>query len=139
MENKLITIATFPDALKAQIMRGRLEAEGIPAFIADEHTITNQPYLYMAYGGVRLQVAEQDQDRAQAILNAGESFPGEATPEYFPDQCPNCHSDKVVETTSVNNPSLLTVLRNLLLSHNPQPSVRRFSCSNCGYKWMIET
>ena len=138
MENKLITIATFPDALKAQIMRGRLEAEGIPAFIADEHTITNQPYLYMAYGGVRLQVAEQDRDRAQAILSTGDSFAVEPTPEHFPDQCPNCHSGKVEETTSANNPSLLTVLRNLLLSRSPQQPVRRFSCSNCGYKWMIE-
>ncbi len=138
MENKLITIATFPDALKAQIMRGRLEAEGIPAFIADEHTITNQPYLYMAYGGVRLQVAEPDRDRAQVILNAVEPFPVEPTPEHFPDQCPNCHSGKVAETTSVSKPSLLTFLRNLLLSRSPQPPVRRFSCSNCGYKWMIE-
>ncbi len=138
MENKLITIATFPDALKAQIMRGRLEAEGIPAFIADEHTITNQPYLYMAYGGVRLQVAEQDQSRAQAVINTREPLPVDSTPELLPDQCPNCHSGKVTETTSATKSSLLTFLRNLLLSRSPQPLVRRFSCSNCGFKWMIE-
>ena len=138
MENKLITIATFPDALKAQIMRGQLEAEGIPAFIADEHTITNQPYLYMAYGGVRLQVAEQDRNRAQQVLNAGEPFTVDPAPEHLPDQCPNCHSAKVSETTLVNKPSLLTLLRNVLTSGSPQTPVRRFSCANCGYKWIVE-
>jgi hypothetical protein len=138
MENKLITIATFPDALKAQIMRGRLEAEGIPAYIADEHTITNQPYLYMAYGGVRLQVAEQDQNRAQAVINTQEPFPVDSSPELLPDQCPNCHSGKVVETTSGANPSLLTILRNLFNSRRPETFVRRFTCNNCGFKWMIE-
>ncbi|QNF32716.1 DUF2007 domain-containing protein [Adhaeribacter swui] len=138
MDPKLITIATFPDALKAQIMRGRLEAEGIPAFIADEHTITNQPFLYMAYGGVRLQVTEQDRDRALTVLNTSEAFAVENTPEYFPDQCPNCHSDKVKETTSAAKPSLLTFLRNALTARPSQPLVRRFTCQNCGYKWIME-
>lgn len=138
MENKLITIATFPDALKAQIMRGRLEAEGIPAYIADEHTITNQPFLYMAYGGVRLQVAEQDRNRAQAVLNTNDLLPVEATPEYLPDQCPNCHSDKVVETTSAANQSFLTIIRNLFIARQPQALVRRFTCNNCGFKWITE-
>ncbi|RDC65723.1 putative signal transducing protein [Adhaeribacter pallidiroseus] len=138
MENKLITIATFPDALKAQIMRGRLEAEGIPAFIADEHTITNQPYLYMAYGGVRLQVAEQDRERAQQALQASEPFSVDPAPEHFPDQCPNCHSPKVTETTSINQPSLLSLLRNVLTFRDPQTPVRRFTCANCGYKWIVE-
>ncbi|QMU30944.1 putative signal transducing protein [Adhaeribacter radiodurans] len=138
MANKLITIATFPDAVKAQIMRGRLEAEGILAFIADEHTLTNQPFLYMAYGGVRLQVAEQDREQAQAILNTGDSFVVETTPEYLPDQCPNCHSDKVKETTSAAKQSLLTFLRNALTARSHQPVVRRFTCNNCGYKWIIE-
>ncbi len=139
MENKLITIATFPDALKAQIMRGRLEAEGIPAFIADEHTITNQPYLYMAYGGVRLQVIEHDRERALAIIKIREPFVAlDTTPEPLSDQCPNCHSRKVEEVTLARSRSFLTLLRNWLTSRTSELVVRRFKCHNCGHNWMIE-
>ncbi len=138
MATKLITIATFPDAVKAQIIRGRLEAEGIPAFIADEHTLTNQPFLYMAYGGVRLQVMETDRDQALAILkNQGLSSDLEEIPDSQPDQCPNCHSNNVEEVSS-GNQSILTFLRNLLTSDKNELKVRRFKCRTCGYNWVLE-
>ncbi|PSR55253.1 DUF2007 domain-containing protein [Adhaeribacter arboris] len=138
MANKLMTIATFPDAVKAQIMRGRLEAEGIPAFIADEHTLTNQPYLYMAYGGVRLQVMETDQERALAIIQTREPFTDLATsPDLQADQCPNCHSRQVEEVKTPNQ-SILTFLRNLFTSGTTGIKVRRFNCRNCGYNWIME-
>ncbi|MDQ3290823.1 MAG: DUF2007 domain-containing protein [Bacteroidota bacterium] len=138
MATKLITIATFPDAVKAQIMRGRLEAEGIPAFIADEHTLTNQPYLYMAYGGVRLQVTEIDRDKALAIIKTQNPFSDlETMPDLLSDQCPNCHSNKV-EEVSTRNRSILTFLRTLLTTGTDEIKVRRFKCQNCGYNWVLE-
>ena len=140
MENKLVTIATFPDALKAQIMRGRLEAEGIPAFIADEHTITNQPYLSMAYGGVRLQVMDNYYNQALEIIGTQNPFSilNAATEQRSTQQCPNCHSEKIEEVNSSAKPSFLTFLRNLLTSRTSEVGVRRFSCHNCGYHWIIE-
>jgi hypothetical protein len=58
---------------EAHIDRAKLECEGIPAFVADEHTI-NMQWLYSnALGGVRLQVAERFCDAALRILNEDRS------------------------------------------------------------------
>ena len=64
----LTTIATYSFPYEAQISRGRLESEGIPAFIADEQTI-NMQWLYSnALGGVRLQVPKAYVEQALKVL-----------------------------------------------------------------------
>lgn len=64
----LVTISRYSFPYEAHIARARLETEGIPAFVADEHTI-NMQWLYSdALGGVRLQVPEPYAQAAQAIL-----------------------------------------------------------------------
>ena len=139
MENKLVTIATFPDALKAQIVRGSLEAEGIPCFIADEHTITNQPYLTMAYGGVRLQVQARDTERAREIINTRETFSvlNEA-PEHESGKCPNCHSVKIEQVNSSQKQSFLNFIRSLLAIRTEGEFARHYTCRTCGYNWILE-
>lgn len=64
----LVTIARYSLPYEAHIAWSRLDSEGIPAFVADEHTINMQWLLSDALGGVRLQVAEADVEAALAIL-----------------------------------------------------------------------
>ncbi|GAC1628667.1 MAG: hypothetical protein NVS9B10_18850 [Nevskia sp.] len=66
----LETIAQFNDPVDAQLLQGRLQAEGIPAFLADEHLIQANRLLSIALGGVRVQVAGDDLARALAVLAA---------------------------------------------------------------------
>ena len=54
----MVTVATFPEAIEAHIFRNRLEAEGIPSVLADEHIVSNQPWHTIAYGGVKLRVRQ---------------------------------------------------------------------------------
>lgn len=139
MKNKFVTIATFPDALKAQIVRGSLETQGIPCFIADEHTITNQPYLTMAYGGVRLQVQERDSERAREIITTRPTFSVlEKAPEQSADKCPNCDSSKIEQVNSARSRSFLSFIRNLLAIRTEGELARYFTCRTCGYNWIIE-
>ncbi|WP_177424378.1 DUF2007 domain-containing protein [Pseudomonas sp. MYb185] len=64
----LVTISRYSFPYEAQLARALLESEGIPAFIADEHTI-NMQWLYSdALGGVRLQVPEPYVQAAQKVL-----------------------------------------------------------------------
>lgn len=64
----LTTIASFSFPYEAQIARAKLESEGIPAFLADEHTINAQWLYSNALGGVRLQVPDEFVDRANEVL-----------------------------------------------------------------------
>ncbi len=65
----LTTVARYSFPYEAHIARGKLESEGIPAFVADEQTI-NMQWLYSdALGGVRLQVPSAWAERARDVLD----------------------------------------------------------------------
>jgi hypothetical protein len=65
-----VTIARFLVPTYAHIMRGRLEADGIPAVVADGNFVQNNTLLAIAAGGVRLQVPASLAVEARAILAA---------------------------------------------------------------------
>lgn len=65
----LVTVSTYSFPYEAHIAKAKLNAEGIPAFVADEHTI-NMQWLYSnAMGGVKLQVPQTFVERALEVLS----------------------------------------------------------------------
>lgn len=66
----LETIAVFTHPWEAHIARGRLEAEGIDAYVIHENHIWAAWVLSNALGGVKLQVATEDVPRAREVLAA---------------------------------------------------------------------
>ena len=58
---------------EAHILRGRLEDEGVRAYITDEAAVTMAWNLAQAVGGIKVQVAPEDAERARAIV-ASESI-----------------------------------------------------------------
>jgi hypothetical protein len=69
----LVTIASFLDAGTAHALRGRLEAEGIYAIVADDHTLAFG-IPANALGGVKVKVIEEDAEEALEIKRACEAF-----------------------------------------------------------------
>lgn len=65
MPAELVTLATFDSPVEGNLAKGRLEALGIRAFLADEATAW---YLAGALGAIKLQVADEDVEAALAIL-----------------------------------------------------------------------
>jgi hypothetical protein len=70
----LRVVATFLQVIEANAWRARLEAEGIPAFVADEQvgSIFGGFDAYVT-GGVRLLVPEPEFERARRVLKEGGS------------------------------------------------------------------
>jgi hypothetical protein len=66
----LVTVASYPDGPEAELARDRLALEGVAAFVIGGQTAGVMPFLTGPMGGVRLQVARLDVDRARAILGA---------------------------------------------------------------------
>jgi hypothetical protein len=88
----LITIARFTYPYEAQIAWSKLDALGVSAYIADEHTI-NMQWLYSnALGGVRLQVREEDEQAA--LLALAEDLETELMQQegFDAELCPVCGS-----------------------------------------------
>ena len=61
----LVELDSFPDRLIAEVVRGHLASEGIDSVLFDEGLSS------LGFGGltpVRLMVAEEDKDDAEAVL-----------------------------------------------------------------------
>jgi len=83
MEN-LVTIATFDFPAEAETQKIRLEHSGIRAFLSDNNLVGMNWFLSNAVGGVKLQVAAEDADRANRILErsqAARTPPADEAPE----------------------------------------------------------
>lgn len=65
-----LTIATFETAFEAHLLKGLLLEHDVEAIVADEEVINMVPGYVYAIGGVKVQVREEDVDRALQVLNA---------------------------------------------------------------------
>jgi len=66
---KFVTIATFDTAPKAELAKNALGDAGISATLADGEIVAMEWMLSNAIGGIKLQVAGEDADRAALILS----------------------------------------------------------------------
>lgn len=63
---KFITLHTFHNPIEAEIVRAKLENEGIKAFLLDQNLTYSQ--IPMNLGGIRLQVERDSFLKAKQIL-----------------------------------------------------------------------
>ena len=81
MAGRLVTIATFDQAAQARLAENALKEAGIQAAVSDETLVAMDWLLSGAVGGVKVQVWEEDAERAVAVLENqfganGEGFGG---------------------------------------------------------------
>ena len=125
----MVTIASFSFPYEAQIARGKLESEGVPAVVADEHTI-NMQWLYSdAIGGVKVQVPGHFVDQARQVLGA--DYSEALVAEQGDDKllCPQCGSDK---TELLIKGKRMAFLLFLILLFPFWPHRRQIKCRDCG-------
>lgn len=109
-ENSLIKIASFTFPYEAQIAKCSLEAAGIPAFVADEHTI-NMQWLYSnAMGGVRVLVPLKFRKAAIELLemDCSAELVGEFGEDKF--SCELCGASTLVPYTKGKKPAFFIFL-----------------------------
>lgn len=121
METKFYQLASFEYVADVQIVRGKLESEGIPVFLRDENTLNSDPLISNAIGGVKLQVYYKDKDRAIAIYDEIRAYAVDN--DGNPKVCPNCKAEK--SEPYYNRKGLFYKLF-------PFFEKRKYKCLNCG-------
>lgn len=91
MAGKLVTIATFDQAAQAWVAENVLKDAGIKAAVSDETLVAMDWLMSGVVGGVKVQVLEEDADRAVAVLENqfgenGEGLGGAVPPEELATQ-----------------------------------------------------
>lgn len=77
MQEELVTVAAYSQAMKAEAAKNFLQGHGIRAFVADENVAVT---LWPNLAETKLQVAADDADRAKKLLvqhHAGEDVSNE--------------------------------------------------------------
>jgi len=93
--SKPVVAASFSFPHEAQIARASLEAAGIPAVVADEHTI-NMQWLYSnALGGVKVLVPKECEEEAKLILAGDFSEEVEEATASLAPVCSACGSKNI--------------------------------------------
>lgn len=92
MKKEFVTLGAFEFPADVQIIKGKLESEGIQVFLRDENTLNSDPLISGAIGGVKLQVYSTDAERAKSIYDEIRPYATDA--EGNPIVCPNCKATK---------------------------------------------
>jgi len=126
----LITIAQFNKPEDAHMLRMRLEAGDVAVFIQDEHLVQLDWGLANAVGGVRVQIDEEDIERAREIL-ADEP---DTTPPSDRPACPACGSTSTGKDELPRRVAFLTIM---LLGIPLLFSKKRWKCHACQASWEL--
>lgn len=86
---KTVKLITCDDAMKAHILQGALENEGIESILHNENFSTLYKNCVNSIAGVDILVMEEDYEKAVRILKDNESWPEELT------LCPYCGSSDI--------------------------------------------
>lgn len=121
MNQKFYTLAAFDYPADVQILKGKLESEGIPVFLRDEYTLNSDPLISNAIGGVKVQVYSEDRERALEIYDEIRAYA--VDDDGLPVVCPNCkamRSEVYYERKGLFNKLF------------PFFEKRKYKCLNCG-------
>jgi hypothetical protein len=69
MSIHFVPLCSFDNYIPAHIALGRLESENIRCYLQDENTVTIDPFLAYAVGGIKLMVADVQAERALRLLS----------------------------------------------------------------------
>ena len=127
----------YSDATEANIVLGKLQANGVPCFLTNEHTNGLLWHMSIAIGGIQLMLHDNDFDRALEILSE------EPTPitneERGTVRCPNCGSNNVKFGPKTRSKYGVWGLIASLVFVVPAPVVRKgFHCFYCELDFQTE-
>ena len=121
-------IRSFDNYIYANILLSRLKDAGIDCYLKDENTITIDPLLSPAIGGMKLMVHTADLARANQLLDQFEN-------DFLRTlSCPNCHNNAIQRLVKKSGPAnAVAAFFTKLLHGSETTETIVYRCSSCGH------
>jgi len=130
---EFVVLNSYNTYIDAHIAKGVLETEGIPVWLNDENTITVNPILTNAVGGIKIMVNRDDAQRAWDIL---EQLRKEQKTIIA---CPKCGSNNTdLVSTPRKASNWLTAITTYLFSSYAVALDKVHHCFDCSHEFPEE-
>ncbi len=126
---KSIVLRSYDNYIEAHLAAGQLESEGINAYLHDEFSVTINPVLTGALGGIKLLVSEHDAIKAHQIL---EVFDNNRKAKQT---CPKCGSGNVQYIVPPDAKNWLVAVVSFSLSNLAMGAEKKYHCFECGFEF----
>lgn len=123
-------LTTFNNYMDAHLCQMHLQEEGINCWLKDENTVTIDPILTNAIGGIKLMVHESQAERAAELLRVMKNK------EHLAAQCPQCKSlnvEFIVTNRKAGN--WLSAITTFVLGDFAMAPHQVYHCFNCGHEF----
>jgi hypothetical protein len=125
-----IQLRSYDNYLNANMQLSILKEEGINCYIKDEYTITIDPLLSPAIGGMKLMVDELQIDSAKQILEESDKAFLKTI------ACPNCGQHALEHIVQIKNPDgFFQKIKFMIINGQEQEIKKYYQCSSCGFKF----
>ncbi|MDP4205341.1 MAG: DUF2007 domain-containing protein [Bacteroidota bacterium] len=139
MQGRIVVLETFDNPIIANIHLAKLKENDIPCFLSDENIVSINPLFANAVGGIKLNIYEQDIEKAVEILKEEAEVTMEEEPEITTDDseskvvCPVCGSSNVSYGLAAQKRfNLLVLIISFALMVFPFKNKKRYHCFDCG-------
>ena len=122
----LSILTTYDNTINANLLRTKLEHEGIPCFLNNEHFTNLMPHYFNILGsGVQILVPTDQLERAKEIakIDIGQL------------SCPNCGAANIKNDVEYPKNKMKLMLIALLLAMPIGNLLNRYQCLECGQKF----
>ena len=124
----LVILQTFDNYFNANIQLTRLRSAGIECYLKDEYTVTIDPLLSNAIGGIKLLVRKNEEHTVRKLLR---EMNASAEKQFV---CPQCSSHKFILVPKRSTENLLTAITTWLFSAYAVSAENIYQCTRCGYE-----
>jgi len=94
VNDNYIILDVFEYSTEANVMKAKLDSEGIRTMLMDEKTIDSDPLISQAIGGVKLLVHKDSFDQAVEVYNTVRLYVKDENGKAK--ICPSCGSDRIL-------------------------------------------
>jgi hypothetical protein len=127
---EFVCVRSFDNYVSAHIAMGRLVEEGVNGWLKDENTVTIDPILTNAVGGIKLMAPAVQAERAAEILRLLENEHKKTMP------CPRCNSLNIeLVTTPRKASNWASALLGLFFISYAMPIDKTVHCFDCGFEY----
>ena len=124
----LVTIRTFQNYFSAHILLTRLRSMGLECYLKDEFTVTVNPVISGAIGGIKLVVKKETEEEACLILRQFDE-------EYMKSAvCPRCGNHDIELVPKKSPANMATAIISWLFGNYALSAENVYQCASCKYE-----